>query len=47
MFLHLAFQSNPSGGRIYLNEILLGDGKDNPSIATSFSMCLFWVTEGN
>ncbi|MDJ0556138.1 MAG: methyltransferase [Microcoleaceae cyanobacterium MO_207.B10] len=47
--LHLAkqsFEALPSGGRIYLSEILLGDGKDNPPIATSFSMCLFWITEG-
>ncbi len=27
-------------------EILLSDTKDSPLIATSFSMCLFWITEG-
>ncbi|NET60845.1 MAG: methyltransferase domain-containing protein [Symploca sp. SIO2E6] len=47
--LHLAqqsFDALPNGGRIYLHEILLADTKDSPLIATSFSMCLFWVTEG-
>ncbi len=47
--LHLAkqsFEALPSGGRIYLHEILLADTKDSPLIATSFSMCLFWITEG-
>ncbi|HAX77722.1 MAG TPA: ubiquinone/menaquinone biosynthesis protein [Cyanobacteria bacterium UBA11162] len=47
--IHLArrsFEILPSGGRIYLHEILLADTKDNPLVATSFSMCLFWITEG-
>lgn len=36
----------PAGGRIYIHEILLSDTKDSPSVATSFSMCMIWVTEG-
>lgn len=47
--LHLAkrsFEALPSGGRIYLNEILLSDTKDSPTVATSFSMCMIWWTEG-
>lgn len=47
--LHLAkrsFEALPSGGRIYLHEILLSDTKDFPAVATSFSMCMIWWTEG-
>ncbi|MBW4562755.1 MAG: class I SAM-dependent methyltransferase [Mojavia pulchra JT2-VF2] len=41
-----SFEALPKGGRIYLHEILLSDTKDNPLVATSFSMCMVWVTEG-
>ncbi|NJR76740.1 MAG: methyltransferase domain-containing protein [Scytonema sp. CRU_2_7] len=47
--LHLArrsFEALPKGGHIYLHEILLSDTKDSPLVATSFSMCMVWVTEG-
>jgi cyclopropane fatty-acyl-phospholipid synthase-like methyltransferase len=47
--LHLArcsFEALPKGGKIYLHEILLSDTKDSPLVATSFSMCMVWVTEG-
>ena len=36
----------PAGGRIYIHEILLSDTKDSPLVATSFSMCMIWITEG-
>ncbi|WP_211176048.1 methyltransferase [Brasilonema sp. UFV-L1] len=41
-----SFEALPSGGHIYLHEILLSDTKDSPVVATSFSMCMIWVTEG-
>lgn len=47
--LHLAkrsFEALPSGGHIYLHEMLLSDTKDFPTAATSFSMCMIWWTEG-
>jgi O-methyltransferase domain len=47
--LHLArrsFEALPSGGRLYLHEIPLNDAKSGPLHAASFSVCLFWVTEG-
>jgi O-methyltransferase domain/Dimerisation domain len=47
--LHLAkrsFEALPSGGHIYLHEMLLSDTKDSPTAATSFSMCMIWWTEG-
>ena len=47
--LHLArasFEALPPGGRIYLHEILLGDSKDGPLPATSFSMAMMFFTEG-
>lgn len=47
--LHLAkrsFEALPKGGRIYLHEILLSDAKDSPLVATSYSMCMIWWTEG-
>jgi hypothetical protein len=47
--LHLArrsFEALPSGGRIYLHEIPLHDSTIGPLHTASFSVCLFWVTEG-
>ncbi|MBD2436643.1 methyltransferase [Nostoc sp. FACHB-110] len=47
--LHLArssFAALPKGGKIYLHEILLSDTKDSPLVATAFSLCMVWVTEG-
>ena len=47
--LHLArrsFEVLPSGGQILLHEIPLDDTKTGPLHAASFSVCLFWVTEG-
>ncbi|MBD2772768.1 methyltransferase [Iningainema tapete] len=41
-----SFEALPKGGRIYLNEILLSDTKDSPMVATSFSMCMIWWTDG-
>ncbi|MBA2487686.1 MAG: ubiquinone/menaquinone biosynthesis protein [Nitrospira sp.] len=46
---HLAaqsFQILPSGGRIYLHEMLLADTKDAPLTATSFSMNMMFFTLG-
>jgi len=46
---HLASQSFrvlPSGGRIYLHEVLLDDTRDAPLAATSFSMNMMFFTEG-
>ncbi|MBW4669494.1 MAG: methyltransferase domain-containing protein [Cyanomargarita calcarea GSE-NOS-MK-12-04C] len=47
--LHLAkqsFEALPKGGRIYLHEVLLSDTKDTPLVATSYSMCMVWWTQG-
>jgi hypothetical protein len=41
-----SFEILPSGGRIYIHEILLTDTKDSPLTVTSYSMCLLWITEG-
>lgn len=41
-----SFEALPKGGKIYLHEILLSDTKDSPLVATTFSMCMIWVTEG-
>ncbi len=41
-----SFEILPSGGRIYLNELLLMDTKDTPLVATSFSIFMLWQAEG-
>ena len=46
---HLArqsFESLPSGGRIYVHEMLLADTRDAPLAATSFSMNMIFFTQG-
>lgn len=47
--LHLgtkACEALPPGGRIFLHEMLLGDGKDGPVPAASFSMAMLKGTKG-
>jgi len=41
-----SFEALPSGGRIYLNEILLSDAKDSPTVATLYSINMILATEG-
>jgi O-methyltransferase domain/Dimerisation domain len=41
-----SFESLPSGGRIYLHEMLLEDTRDAPLAATSFSMNMIFFTQG-
>jgi O-methyltransferase domain/Dimerisation domain len=41
-----SFESLPSGGRIYLHEMLLEDTRDDPLAATSFSMNMIFFTQG-
>lgn len=41
-----AFAALPSGGRIVLHEMLLGDNKDGPLTATAFSMLMLLGTRG-
>lgn len=41
-----SFEALPSGGRIYLHEILLNDTKDGPGTASLFSMNMCFFTEG-
>lgn len=41
-----AFEVLPSGGRIFLHEMLLSDGKDGPVPAASFSMAMLKATKG-
>ncbi|HLZ92416.1 MAG TPA: methyltransferase [Candidatus Acidoferrum sp.] len=41
-----AFEALPSGGRIFVNEMLLDETKDRPLAATSFSMTMMVYTEG-
>jgi hypothetical protein len=40
------FEALPSGGRIYLHEMLLADTKDGPLPAAAFSMLMLLRTEG-
>jgi len=47
--LHLgtkAFEALPSGGRIFLHEMLLNDAKDGPVPAASFSIAMLKATKG-
>jgi cyclopropane fatty-acyl-phospholipid synthase-like methyltransferase len=41
-----AFEALPSGGRIFLHEMLLRDSKDGPVSAASFSMAMLKHTKG-
>ncbi len=41
-----AFEALPSGGRIFLHEMLLSDGKDGPVPAASFTMAMLKATKG-
>ena len=41
-----AFEALPSGGRIFVNEMLLDETKDRPLAATSFSMTMMVYTQG-
>lgn len=41
-----SFEALPSGGRIYLHEILLSDTKDSPTVATLYSINMILATEG-
>jgi hypothetical protein len=41
-----SFEALPSGGRIYLHEMLLADTKDGPATAAAFSMLMLLRTEG-
>jgi hypothetical protein len=41
-----SFAALPPGGQIFIHEILLSETKDTPLVATAFSMCMVWVTEG-
>lgn len=41
-----SFNALPSGGRIYLHEMLLNDTKDGPATASLFSMNMSFFTEG-
>jgi cyclopropane fatty-acyl-phospholipid synthase-like methyltransferase len=41
-----SFEILPSGGRIYIHEILLADTKDSPLTATLLSMHMLWAAEG-
>jgi hypothetical protein len=41
-----SFEALPSGGRIFLHEMLLDDTKDGPATASLFSMNMCFFTEG-
>lgn len=41
-----SFDCLPSGGRIYIHEVLLGDNKDGPLVATSFSVTMMLFNKG-
>src|SRR5262249_56971038 len=41
-----SFDALPSGGRVYLHEILLGDTKDGPLPAATFSLMMLFATRG-
>ena len=43
---HSSFEALPSGGRIYLHEILINDTKDGPLPAISYSMQMIAFTKG-
>lgn len=41
-----AFEALPSGGRIFLHEMLMNDNEDGPLTTASFSMLMLRVTQG-
>jgi cyclopropane fatty-acyl-phospholipid synthase-like methyltransferase len=41
-----SFAALPSGGRIFIHEILLDDTRDGPAVAAAFSLCMLWGTQG-
>lgn len=41
-----SFQALPSGGRIYIHEMLLDDTKDGPCTAASLSMAMQFFNQG-
>ncbi len=41
-----SFDCLPSGGRIYIHEVLLGDRKDGPLVAASFSVTMMLFNKG-
>lgn len=44
--LHRAYQALPSGGRVFINELLLHDDKTGPTAAFGFSLMMLIRTEG-
>lgn len=44
--LRKAYDSLPTGGRIYVHEMLLSETKDGPLVAAYFSMKMMIATEG-
>lgn len=45
-FVRQSFDALEPGGKIFIHEILLNDGKDMPRVATAYSLILILMTQG-